>query len=66
MAFEPLDNLRAAWMHYYLGIDQHIIAASFGINSARVNEACRAISYAMADPRKFLDMAEAQTKITEG
>jgi|SRR6478735_632841 len=53
-SFEPHENLQAAWMHYFLGIDQHLIASSFAINSGRVNEACRAIEYAMKDPKRVL------------
>lgn len=53
-AFEPHENLQVAWMHYFLGIDQHLIASSFAINSGRVNEACRAIEYAMKDPKRVL------------
>lgn len=61
-SFTPLENLRVAWMHHYLKIDQHKVAASFGINTGRVNEACRAIGYAMSDPRRFLAIIERDLK----
>ena len=61
-SFEPKENLRAAWMHYYLGIDQHLIASSFAINSGRVNEACRAIEYAMKDPKRVLAILDKHFK----
>lgn len=44
---EPLEKLKAAYMHDVLGVDQHIISAFFGINSGRVNEAIRDVRQAI-------------------
>jgi hypothetical protein len=49
---EPLEKLKAAYMHDVLGVDQHIIAAFFGINSGRVNEAIRDVRQAIGLTRK--------------
>ena len=50
----PNERLRCAYAHFILGIDQHHIAAVMATNQARVNEACRAIALAAADPLKFM------------
>ena len=44
---EPLEKLKAAYLHDVLGVDQHIISAFFGINSGRVNEAIRDVRQAI-------------------
>jgi hypothetical protein len=49
---EPMEKLKAAYMHDVLGVDQHIIAAFFGINSGRVNEAIRDVRLAIGLTRK--------------
>lgn len=46
-ALEPLEKLKAAYMHDVLGVDQHLISAFFGINPGRVNEAIRDVRQAI-------------------
>jgi hypothetical protein len=36
---EPDEKLKAAYAHEILGVEQHVIAALYGINSGRVAEA---------------------------
>ena len=36
---EPIEKLKVAYIYETYGIDQHAIAALYGVNSARVNEA---------------------------
>jgi hypothetical protein len=41
----PQERLKAAYAHEVLGVDQHVIAALYGVNPGRVAEA-------VADVRK--------------
>jgi len=47
VSLEPLEKLKAAYMHDVLGVDQHLISAFFGINPGRVNEAVRDVRQAI-------------------
>ena len=47
VSLEPLEKLKAAYMHDVMGVDQHIIAAFFVVNSGRVNEAIRDVRQAI-------------------
>lgn len=42
-ALTPHERIKAAYLHYVRGIDQHDIAVAFEVNPGRINEACRAI-----------------------
>jgi DNA-binding transcriptional regulator LsrR (DeoR family) len=43
------ERIKAAYLHYVLGVEQQAIAAAFEVNSGRVNEACLAIKLAAED-----------------
>lgn len=43
-------NLRMAWAHLILGMDQHDVAALFSVNAGRVAEAVKAARLAMHEP----------------
>lgn len=44
---DPVEKIKAAYTHEVLGVDQHVIAAWFGINAARVNEAIQDVRKAV-------------------
>lgn len=46
---KPHDKIRVAFGHYCLGIDQHDLAALFGVNPGRVSEACASIWQVSSD-----------------
>jgi len=41
------EKVQAAHWYYVVGMDQHLIAAGFGVNSGRINEACTAVKKAL-------------------
>lgn len=43
----PEEKLKAAYFHYVIGLDQHIIAAMFVVNPGRVAEAVKAVKQAV-------------------
>jgi len=43
----PDEKLRAAYANIINGVEQHHIAALFGVNSGRVNEAVQAVRAAI-------------------
>ena len=55
----PRERLVATHMHLIGGIDQHIIAGGYGVNSARVHEAIAAMRLAMNDPIGVVEAMEA-------
>lgn len=50
MALKPAltfeERIKAAYLHYVLGVEQQAIAAAFEVNHGRVTEACLAIKAA--------------------
>ena len=48
----PDEKLRAAYAHLINGVDQHHIAALFGVNAGRVNEAIQDVRKACGYPAK--------------
>lgn len=42
-ALTPQEKIKAAYLHYVRGINQHDIAVAFEVNPGRVNEACKAV-----------------------
>jgi hypothetical protein len=48
----PDEKLRAAYAHIINGVDQHHIAALFGINPGRVNEAIQDVRKAIYGVKK--------------
>lgn len=49
LSFE--EKIKAAYLYFYRGIDQHTIAEIVfdGINQGRVNEACTAVELALKE-----------------
>lgn len=55
-ALTPEERIRVAFGHLCLGVDQHLLAALYGVNSARVAEAVAAVREAVGivrEPRTF-------------
>lgn len=48
-ALEPDEVLRVAYAHLVNNVDQHVLASLMGVNPGRVNEACKAIEWAMSN-----------------
>lgn len=46
-ALTPDEKIKAAYLHEVMGVDQHILAAAYGVNPGRVNEALRDIRSAI-------------------
>jgi hypothetical protein len=46
-ALTPEEVLRAAYAHMIFGVDQHALAACFGVNQGRIAEICGAIEWAI-------------------
>jgi hypothetical protein len=46
---EPEEVLRAAYAHMVFGVDQHALAACFGVNQGRIAEVCGAIEWAIGN-----------------
>ena len=51
-------NLRMAWAVLLLDMNQHDVAALFGVNGGRVAEATKAVRYAINDPVWFSKVIE--------
>lgn len=49
-ALTPRERIQVAFAHLVLGIDQHDLAATFGVNSGRVAEAVNAVRQAVDWP----------------
>jgi hypothetical protein len=52
------EAIRVAFAHYCLGVEQQTLAAMYGVNQGRVNEACKAIKRAVSEQRKPRDAGE--------
>ena len=59
----PEEILRVAHAHLVLGIEQHHLASIMGVNSGRINEACRAIEWAMENHRAVYQLARGNAKV---
>lgn len=46
------EKITAAWAYHVKGIDQHTIAAMYGVNGGRVAEACKLVETALTNPVK--------------
>lgn len=44
------EKITAAWAYHVKGIDQHTIAAMYGVNGGRVAEACKLVETALNNP----------------
>lgn len=65
----PEERIKAAYMHYVLGVEQQAIAVAFEVNSGRVSEACTAIWGAASDPKRtrtLLDRVEPRREAANG
>lgn len=49
-ALDPQEKLKAAYAYEILGVEQHVIAALYGINPGRVAEAISAVRTAVGIP----------------
>jgi hypothetical protein len=47
---DPLEKLKAAYAYEILGVEQHVIAALYGINSGRIAEAIAEVRKAVGIP----------------
>lgn len=54
----PQERIKAAYLHYVLGVEQQAIAVAFEVNGGRVNEACLAIQIAADAPKEVRAMWE--------
>lgn len=43
----PDQKMTAAWAYHVKGVDQHTLAAIYGVNQGRVAEACKAVAIAI-------------------
>jgi hypothetical protein len=41
------QKITAAWAYHVKGVDQHTLAAIYGVNQGRVAEACKAVAIAI-------------------
>jgi hypothetical protein len=49
------QKLSAAWAYYVKGVDQHTLAALYGVNQGRIATACKAVELALTEPTKGTD-----------
>lgn len=59
----PNERIKAAYLHYVKGTEQHTIAIAFEVNVGRVNEACLAIKFAADDPKQFGNLGKVVSKV---
>jgi hypothetical protein len=45
------QKITAAWAYHVKGVDQHTLAALYGVNQGRIAEACKAIVNALTEPK---------------
>lgn len=45
------EKITVAWAYHVKGVDQHTLAAIYGVNSGRISEACRTIEMALKDEK---------------
>ena len=43
------QKVTAAWAYHVKGVDQHTLAALYGVNQGRIAEACKAVENAITD-----------------
>lgn len=43
----PEEKIKAAYLHEIFGVDQHTLAAAYGVNPGRINEAIKEIRIAV-------------------
>ena len=46
------QKITAAWAYHVKGVDQHTLAALYGVNQGRIAEACKAVENALTEPNK--------------
>jgi hypothetical protein len=45
------QKVTAAWAYHVKGVDQHTLAAVYGVNQGRIAEACKSVENALTDPK---------------
>ena len=45
------QQISAAWAYHVKGVDQHTLAALYGVNQGRISAACKAIEVTLKDPK---------------
>jgi hypothetical protein len=45
------QKITAAWAYHVKGVDQHTLAALYGVNQGRIAEACKAVELSITDPK---------------
>lgn len=45
------QQISAAWAYHVKGVDQHTLAALYGVNQGRISAACKAVDVALKDPK---------------
>ena len=45
------QKITAAWAYHVKGVDQHTLAALYGVNQGRISEACKAVETALTDQK---------------
>lgn len=45
------EKVTVAWSYHVRGIDQHTLAAIYGVNGGRVAEACKAVKIALKNDK---------------
>ena len=45
------QKITAAWAYHVKGVDQHTLAALYGVNQGRIAEACKAVDNAFNDQK---------------
>lgn len=48
------------------GVDQHVIASMYGVNSGRVNEAIQAIEYAVQNTMEIYHLIKQKPELNDG
>jgi hypothetical protein len=47
----PDQKMTAAWAYHVKGVDQHTLAAIYGVNQGRISAACKAVECALKEPK---------------
>ena len=45
------QQISAAWAYHVKGVDQHTLAALYGVNQGRIAVACKSVEVALTDPK---------------
>ena len=56
------EAIKAAYLHFIEGVDQHVIAVAFSVNHGRVNEAVNNIMFAIEHGKEITELRRAVKK----